>query len=123
MIIFDYIYYRVYHLYLIKWKDDDPKLYSVTLVSLLQGMNLVSIMFFLLFILGERIEINKLYSTGFFIILILLNFYRYRDKAKGYRFFEDKWQEQNKNNQILLGYSIFIYLIVSVFTFIWSAML
>ena len=121
MIIFDYIYYRVYYLYLYKWKDDDPKVYSVTLVSLLQAMNLVSLMFLLLFFLDERITVNKLYSISFFLILIALNFYRYR--KRNFHYLEKKWMDKNRKSRLLFGYSILIYLVFSTFLFIWSAML
>ena len=45
--IFDYIYYRVFHIYKTKWKDSTPGAYATSLVTLLQSILVVIIPKFL----------------------------------------------------------------------------
>jgi hypothetical protein len=71
MWIFDYLFYRTFSLYFNKWNDDDPKLYAVGIVSLMQEFNLGGILFLVTSYLG--IQIEKIYIFLFYIVLFILN--------------------------------------------------
>jgi len=123
MRLFDYIYYRTFHLYKYKWKDDDPKMYAIGLVSLLQTIHILTLLFFYLYFIDTKIYINKVYVVAFFLLIIALNFYRYRDKGKSFRLLEDKWKGELAIKDKVFGYLIIFYIILSIFLFIVSAYL
>ena len=123
MRLFDYIYYRTYYLYFYKWKDDDPKIYAIGLISLLQFLNILTLLFFYLHLINTKIHIYRIYAVAFFFVIIALNFYRYRDSGYNFRLLENKWKNEISIKRKIFGYLIICYIILSIFISIMSAYL
>jgi dolichol kinase len=122
MIIFDYIYYRTYFLYKYKWKDDDPKIYSISLVTLMQALNLLSLVFILMYFRKEKLIIDTKFSLILFFVLLGLNFFRYRSEGHFQKFLA-KWSKEENSRRIWRGYFIIIYILLSIGVCIKSAFL
>lgn len=123
MKIFDYIYYRTYYIYKYKWKDEDPKIYSITLITLLQASNIATLLFIYLFINNKNPEIDYYYSISLFFTVMILNFVRYRKKYKSFNILSSKWKDELSFKRTMKGYIIIIYITCSLFGFIKSATL
>ncbi len=123
MIIFDYIYYRTYCIYKYKWKDDDSKIYSITLVTLLQSLNLISALFMYIYINSEKLKLETSYTIILFFIVLALNFLRYRDNKNGFSKLSDKWNIEAKRKRVVKGCIIIFYILISIGVFIKLAFL
>jgi len=123
MKIFDYIYYRTYYIYKYKWKDDDPKVYSITLITLLQASNIATLLFIYLFINNKNFEIDYYYSISLFFTIMILNFVRYRKKYINFTILSSRWKDELSFKRTIKGYIIIIYITCSLFCFIKSATL
>lgn len=114
MILFDYIYYRTYILYKESWNEDDPKLYSAAVVSLIQEFN-VGVMILLLIYYFE-IHVERFYFIIFYIFLFALNMFKYR-KKRTFKKLYSKWRFETRNKKIYRGILIVAYILVSFFLF------
>lgn len=116
MVFFDYIYYRIYSLYLNKFKDDIPMVYSISALSLVQYFNL----FFVLTLLGKVnfLSIHLVSRNGsiyLFLILLAINFFRYHFWCK-YESLLDKWSCEKISVKSFRGKAILIYFLLSMIT-------
>ena len=118
MIFFDYIYYRVYSLYRDKWHEEDPKLYAVGIVSLMQEFNLGAILFLLIYHL--EIKIERIYIFLFYIILFVFNMLWY-SKLRIYNNLSKKWNSEAKNKKTIRGILILLYILLSILVFFKTA--
>jgi hypothetical protein len=109
MIIFDYIYYRTYTLYKDKWKEEDPKLYAVGVVSLLQEFNLGAILFFMFYYL--EIKIERVYIFLFYVLLFIFNMLWY-SKLKTRTLFQ-KWKVEGQKIRLIRGILVLLYVLIS----------
>ena len=80
MKIFDYIYYRVYHIYKVKWKDGTPGAFATSLVTLLQCLYIVVIPGFIY----ELIYSTKLNLLKEYIIVALVILFIFTRYGEGY---------------------------------------
>ncbi len=123
MRLFDYIFYRTYNLYFYKWKDDDPKIYAIVLVSFLQSIHVLSLLFICSYLINLKFNIHKIYVAAFFIAIIALNFYRYREKGNSFELLKGKWKNEIQEKRKIFGYLIILYIVFSIVLFIASAYL
>ncbi len=118
MILFDYIYYRTYSLYKDKWKEEDPKLYAVGMVSLMQEFNVGAILFFIINHL--EIKIERIYVFLFYIVLFIFNMLWY-SKFRTYNNLFQKWDTEAKNIRIFRGILILLFILISIILFFKTA--
>lgn len=110
MILFDYIYYRTFAIYKNKWNEDDPKIYAISLVTLLQSINFISLFYAFIIILQKDVFIEVKYSFILFFLILIFNFIRYR-KKHDYDELREKWNNeevQKRKIKDLVLYSIFL---------------
>ena len=94
MIIFDYIYYRVYYTYKNKWKDSTPGAYATSLVTLLELLYILMLPQFIYeLITNNKIGFNKIYIVGAFGLIFFYNLYRYQKKFK-FKVLSEKWDNE-----------------------------
>lgn len=118
MILFDYLYYRTYSLYKNKWNEEDPKLYAVGIVSLMQEFNLGAALFIMIYYSGIKVE--RIYVFFFYILLFIFNmlwYSKYRTFDKLY----SKWNIEAKNKKIFRGVLVLLYILISVTLFFKTA--
>ncbi len=114
---FDYIYYRVYHVYKIKWNDNSPGAYATSLVTLLQSLLFV-VMPVLIYSAFSGIEIGlgKIYYIGVFIVFFVFNYFRYY-KVTNYKNLAKKWNEEEKDKRKKRGIYIILFIIITLLMF------
>lgn len=94
MIIFDYIYYRVYYTYKNKWKDSTPGAYATSLVTLLELLYILMLPQFVYeLITNNKIGFNKIYIIGAFGLIFFYNLYRYQKKFM-FKVLSEKWDDE-----------------------------
>ncbi len=111
---FDYIFYRVYHSYKTKWKDDTPGAYATSLVTLLQCLIGVIIPPFLVTAIGTtKVDLDKKYIIGAFVMLFVLNYIRYF-KIINYQKLAEKWNDEEKTKRVRNGIFVVLFIITIV---------
>lgn len=118
MKFFDYLYYRTFHLYRNKWNEEDPKLYAVGLVSLMQEFNLGGLLFFIVFFFN--VEIERIYVFLFYVILFMLNWFWY-SKIRIYENMASGWDHEISMKRTLKGILLLLYIIASTILFFYIA--
>ncbi len=114
---FDYIYYRVYHIYKFKWKDNNPGAYATSLVTLLQSL-LVVVIPVLIYsaINGVEIGLGKIYYIGVFLVFFVFNYFRY-NKVTNYENLAKKWNEEEKFKRRNKGILIVVFIVITLLMF------
>lgn len=94
--IFDYVYYRVYHIYKVKWKDDTPGAYATSLITLLQNLLFVLIpIYTFAAIAGIIPDSDETYLIGGFILFFVFNCLRY-SKRNNYESLRKRWNDESE---------------------------
>jgi hypothetical protein len=123
MRIFDYIYYRVYHLYKYKWKDSTPGAYATSLVTLLETLNVVILPIFIYqLISNDKIEHSKIYYLIAFFVIFIFNLYRY-NKIMDYKLLADKWVNEDKDKHRKRGVLTIVFIVISLVIFLGLAII
>jgi hypothetical protein len=116
--IFDYVYYRVYHIYKIKWKDSTPGAYATSLVTLLQSLLFAVIPIFVhSAIIDTKVELDKKYFIGIFIVFFIFNYLRYF-KVTNYKNLANKWDNEEKVKRRKKGVYVVLFIIITLITFL-----
>lgn len=111
MKLFDYLYFRTYVAYL-KRNEITPWIQSTSLVALMQNLNLF--IFYIFCNTFFSIHFNeKAYFVLLFLLLCILNFYRYQ-KIKPYSELCKLWDKETKETKKIKGYLIILYITTSV---------
>lgn len=108
--LFDYIYYRIYRFFKEKGHGT-PETVGSSLLSLMQFLTIVDIIFILELIYGFPIP-SKFAFLPLLIALGAWNWYQYERNfdTKGY---EMKWKDEEEKKKIKNGWLIAIYLLIS----------
>ena len=117
MIVFDYIYYRIYYQYKVKWNDSIPGLYALLILSFAQFANLSIIVFALSVHFDKRL--SREYAIILGCIILGLNLMRYRKKK--YDLLNAKWENEDDNKRETRSGLIISYIALSIFLFFFSA--
>jgi hypothetical protein len=120
MKFFDYLYYRIFHLYRNKWNEEEPKLYAVGLVSLMQEFNLGGLLFFLIFLFN--VEIEKIYVILFYIIIFVFNWLWY-SRIRKFEHLASGWDDEITIKRMYKGILLVLYIIVSTILFFYIAVI
>lgn len=112
MKVFDYIYYRIYWIYQYKWKESMPNLYSIGAISVLQMINISSVIFLAVFLFNPDFHINKYFGVIFIFGFWLLNHLRYKNNRSFYNL-EKQWNNEPRNIRIKRGILVFLYILLS----------
>lgn len=113
MTVFSYIYYRTYSVYKHKWKEEDPKIYSLALVSILQSLNILTFLLWAGFYFKTKIDFNKLYLLFLFLFLVFVNSIWF-NKIKPFKKLEVKWESESKSKKRVKGILILVYIVFSL---------
>jgi hypothetical protein len=112
--IFEYVFFRVY-LFYCRYKDSIPKFSSVIVLSLIQGANILTLLFLFLPINKSNLGIFNVSVSVFSLLLILLN-HLYFNKNKFDQIIE-KWKDEEGRNKIRKGILVTVYVISSIILF------
>ena len=113
MILFDYIYYRTFAIYKNKWNENDPKIYAISLVTLLQSINFISLFYAFVIILQKDIFIDVKYSFILFFLILIINLIKYR-KKHDYDELRKKWSNEEITKKKNKGFGIIFYIFASI---------
>ena len=114
---FDYIFYRVYHIYKIKWKDSTPGAYATSLIALLQSLLVIIIPIFIYSaICSTKVNLDKKYYLGVFLIFFVFNYYRYF-KVTSYEILAKKWNNEEKAKRRENGIYVVLFIIITLILF------
>ena len=111
--LFDYTYYRIYDFYENKFKDDIPWLYSICLLSVIQLINILSIL--LIYLAKYMPSYHRSPWLGALIaaIFLLFNAIRYLVYKK-ITLLKAKWKNESVQKRKQHGIWVVVYIIVSV---------
>ncbi|MDP3444260.1 MAG: hypothetical protein Q8T08_15490 [Ignavibacteria bacterium] len=112
--MFAYLYYRIYATYKHKWKDSVPGVYAVCILSLLQGLNILSVIYVFEILNKQDLGIKKIYYGLLMAALIALNYYRFNFLTR-FSELEKKWVDESKQMKTSRGILVMIYIFLSVF--------
>jgi hypothetical protein len=113
MKFFNYIFYRIYCLYKYKFKDEDPILYALVIITFLQTFNLICT--FAIFTLFNPLvkEINKIYGLILFILILFINIFYYIRKKRYIDIFE-YWKGESVANRRIKGSLVLFYILCTI---------
>ena len=111
--LFDYIYYRIYDFYENKFKDDMPWLYSICLLSVIQSINIFSILFIYLAKYMPSYHHSPWLGVLIVAIFLLFNAIRYL-VFKKIILLKAKWKDESVQKRKQHGIWVVVYIIVSV---------
>ena len=117
MILFDYIYYRIYYQYKVGWNESIPGLYALLILSFAQLANLNSLLFALSIYFDKMLP--REYAIAISCIVLILNVFRYRNKK--YNILNSRWENENQDKRETKTGLIVFYIGLSVFLFFYSA--
>jgi len=114
LILFDYVYYSIAYLYSNRWGYKVQKEFiGVSILSLIQFLNIVTLIGFFNISLFELTELNPLLITfSSFFIIIILNIIRYK-KIITYSELSNKWDIENNNSIFIKKAGVILYLILT----------
>lgn len=113
---FDYIFYRISFFF--RQISVVGDLNSITIISIVETWNLVSITKILFIILNREMDNINLHLTFFVVLfLIALNSIRYY-KFKRYQDLDKLWKRKKKIRKIKRGVFILIYLLFSLIIYV-----
>lgn len=118
--MFAYLYYRIYAIYKYKWNDNVPGVYAVCIISLLQGFNILSVLFAVELFAQLDFEIRKIYYGLLIIVLIAFNYYRF-NLLTNFSELEKKWRDEAVQIKILRGVLVLFYISASIFLILFLA--
>lgn len=118
MKIFDYIYYRVYHIYKVKWKDSTPSAYATSLVTLLQCLLIfaIPICVYSAFT-GKKVVTDKIYYIGAFLFFFVFNLFRYQ-RLINYKSLALIWDKEEGDRRKKRGVYLVLSIIITLATFL-----
>lgn len=113
MLWFDYVYYRVYKVYLHKWNDTTPGLYACGVVSVMQSFLLVLAGFGIELLAGNKIWTSKFMIVGVILVILLLNYIRYSRFAVIDQLVT-RWKQESKSLKARRGFFIILFIVIVV---------
>lgn len=109
--LIDYIFYRIYSLYK-KQGSDVTHVYASGLLSLLQFMTVVSILFLINIFIGFSLP-SKWGFAPLLIIFMILNWYRY-ERNFDIEEFAAQWKDEDSSEKKKKGWLIIVYFAIVV---------
>ncbi|SMG11504.1 hypothetical protein SAMN05661096_00413 [Marivirga sericea] len=107
----NYIYYRIYGFFLSR-KDNVPETTGWMLLSLMQFLTIVDIIFIMELIYSFPIP-SKYGFLPLLIVLGVFNWYRYEHKFQ-IESFDEQWKDEEEKKKIRNGWLIGMYLLISL---------
>ncbi|MDA3910294.1 MAG: hypothetical protein PF448_02910 [Bacteroidales bacterium] len=107
--LYDYLYYRVYKLYLIKWNESMPWLYALGLVSIIQVFNLATLHFAYALLSGSY-KIFARFGLMLTIGIIVFNYIRYHSRRYNYSSLSEKWAKENYEKEKSRGKILIVFI-------------
>ena len=121
LIIFDYVYYKFAFLYTNSFGYEEQKEFAGALfLSLIQLCNIVTIINFITPIKEFSLFDPVFIFIGILVLIISFNLIRYY-KFVSYSKLDGKWRKDVKKSRIIKGISVIIYIVLSLFLFIYFA--
>ena len=109
---FDYVFYKVCNAYS-KTSDSRPEGSAFCVVSLLKGLNILTLLFFFEIITRNKFSVTKYSVAGLMILLLVLNYIRYINKEnRTYKSLTEKWADETKKKR--KGILIVFYIILTI---------
>ena len=102
MIVFDYVYYRLYKLFKFLKYGSDADLTASYALSTIQCFLIMNFVFFIQILWPFEIP-SKWYVLPIVVFLIIFNWYRY-EKKFDITDFELKWKNENKSIKLMRGW-------------------
>ncbi len=114
MKFFDYVFYNIYWAYL-QYNDSSPDGAAACLISLLQGLNILTCKFIFEIITGNKISINNYIIILLGIFLLIINFKRYiHNKKFQITVLQSKWDSESVKVKIKKRIITLSYIIISI---------
>lgn len=110
--IYDYLYYRTYKIYLIKWKESMPWLYALGLVSIIQVFNL-SILYFTYAFIYKSYKIDAKFGLILTIGIIVINYIRYHSNRYNFNSLSEKWAKEDYEKEKSRGKILIVFIGIS----------
>lgn len=120
MILFKYIFYKVYFFYIRAFKEKEiPHWFASSVITLIIVANLIIIADFLLYFLNPEIikSINQYYKYFALVVLVGVMFF-INSKNRYLKILED-CEQLSKSKRKVLGYISVLYIVVVFIGFIW----
>jgi len=115
---FDYLYYRIFHFYKVKWKEGNPEIYATSLLTLLQSFFMAFIpMSIFELVTSVKLISQRKYIVAVLVVLFLFNVIRYNRlvtyESLAVRFDSEEKAVQKKNG-VYISLFIILCCVVSV---------
>jgi hypothetical protein len=112
MIFFDYLYYRICKAY-VGTGTSGSEFTAACIVSIMQGFNILSIIFFIGIIKHDKSIINKTFAVVLFFVFLVINYIRYvYRETNDYKMMSEKYS--NETGHRTKGVLILLYIILSI---------
>lgn len=112
---FIYIYHRITEWYIKKKEYDIPVVYGLAAISLLQLLNITTLILLGTFLLSIKLKVEKVWVFIAFFVIVALNYFLVAKSQRSTKLIE-KWESEEKTNKKLKinrGYIIVIYTLLS----------
>ena len=121
LVIFDYVYYSIAYLYGRKWGYEIQKEFSgVLILSLFQLFNVVFLLSFTKLSLKAFFRFDPVFIyIGICLLLIVLNFIRYK-KFITYSKLSERWDNERGKSRTIKIACVICYFILSITLFVYS---
>ncbi|RAJ06716.1 hypothetical protein LX64_01843 [Chitinophaga skermanii] len=115
---FDYLFYLVAKFYA-RNREKETEGTSITVVSLLQTFNLLTIWFIIIAIYYPQEYLLKIVSVGIYFFFLIFNYIRffYREKHLP-SVIHDKWLKESKKSQKEIKLTALFYVVISIVSFL-----
>lgn len=114
MNFFDYIFYRVCKAYS-KSKDSSPEGTAMVVISMMQGLNIISCEFIYEVITQNKNPLSNYVLVGMGVLLMIFNYTRYIYKEdRSYKILSERWVNEPKVLKVKNGILTTLYIIISL---------
>ncbi len=111
--MFSYIFYRIYAFYFYCWKESVPGVYTISLVSFLQFLNILTLQNLLEYSINFSLSLSNEVVLFVLFAIIIINYFLYNFSA-----LEKKYKEESESKRRLKGFSVIAYIICSILFFL-----
>jgi len=119
--LFDYVFFRIYEYYK-SYGSDLTHQYSSGLVSLIQGLTIVTGIGLTSLVWPKLMFTKNYYALFIFIPIMIINWYRY-ERNFSYEKWSEKWKNEKKHLRTRKGWLIVVYYAFVIIALIFVAFL
>jgi len=111
LIFFDYLYYGARKFYT-EAKESSSDWHALSLITLTQSLNILTVYFLYCVITETRVSINKLAFLAVFFSILILNVIRYSKLDPD--IIKEKWEDKNEKQKVIIRALLVVYVFLSL---------